>query len=171
MRRDSMKIYVAWKNMKSRCKRPRLEHGESHYSKITYCEEWERFEPFYEWAMNNGYNKSLKLDRIDNEKGYSPDNCRFITNKENSNNRSDNKLITFNGKTQTISQWAEELGIKYSTLTSRLNKLKWSEEKALTAPKWYGVENPSKKLKRNELGRFVKDEQSTLGHQKAHGII
>jgi hypothetical protein len=156
MRRDDMKIYVVWKNMKQRCNKPRKEKGEAHYEYISYCEDWERFEPFFEWAMNNGYVEGLRLDRINNEGNYCPENCRFITNKENSNNRSNNRFITFEGKTLTISQWAERVEMPVQTLLSRLKK--WSVEKSLTAPKWTGVDQTSKQLKRDNNGRFLKNE-------------
>lgn len=159
MRRDDMKIYIAWKNMKARCNKPRVEKGEAHYEHITYCQEWERFEPFFEWAMNNGYEEGLRLDRINNEGDYCPDNCRFITNKENSNNRSNNRLLTHNGETLTVSQWADKTGIHPATLHSRLKK--WSIEKSLTAPKWTGVDEPMKRLKRDEKGRLMKNEHKS----------
>lgn len=102
---------------------------------ITICDEWENsFKAFYAWSMANGYADNLTIDRIDNNKGYSPDNCRWATVKEQSNNRRNNHLITYNGKTQTMTQWAEELGINKSTLRSRINLYHWAIEKAFNTP-------------------------------------
>lgn len=117
-------LYIVWLKMKDRCNNPH-DVGYANYGGrgITISEEWNNdFVKFYEWAINNGYAKGLFLDRIDNEKGYSPDNCRFVTRKENNNNKRNNILLTVNGKTQTIAQWAEETGIKYWTLYRRVKR-------------------------------------------------
>ena len=99
------------------------------------CEHWKDFEHFYEWALQNGYEVGLTLDRIDNDGDYEPSNCRWATWKTQGNNRRTNKLITYNGKTQTISEWADEIGISTPALWGRLNRNKTPLEVALTAPK------------------------------------
>lgn len=107
---------------------------------ITVCDEWRHsFEAFYDWSMENGYDENAQkgectLDRIDNSKGYSPDNCRWATSKEQACNRRSNHLITYNGKTQTLSQWADELGMSRSTLNSRINQYHWTIERAFGTP-------------------------------------
>jgi hypothetical protein len=74
--------------MKNRCQNPNVHNYESYGGRgITVCDEWQRFEPFYEWAMSNGYRDHLTLDRKDNFAGYSPDNCRWATMKEQQNNK------------------------------------------------------------------------------------
>ena len=83
--------------------------------------------------MTNGYRKGLTIDRIDNSKGYSPDNCRWVTIKEQSNNRRSNRNITYKGQTRTLTQWSEELGMNFFTLRDRLDN-GWSIEKAFTQP-------------------------------------
>lgn len=102
---------------------------------ITVCDEWKNDkEAFCKWALSNGYKPGLTIDRIDNDKGYSPDNCRWVTTQEQSLNTSTNVNITYNGKTQTLKEWARELGIKNTTLHNRIHYYGWSIEKAFTTP-------------------------------------
>lgn len=101
---------------------------------IKVCQEWQDdFMNFYNWAMANGYKEGLTIDRIDNDKGYSPNNCRWATMKEQCRHRRNSHLIEYNGKIQCISAWAEEYNLKDKLLHDRL-KAKWDIEKALTTP-------------------------------------
>lgn len=112
---------------------------------ITICDEWRNaektsikgtksnnvtkgFKAFKEWALNNGYADNLTIDRIDVNKGYSPDNCKWSTPKEQQNNRRNSVLITYKGKTQTLTQWCEELNFDYQLAQHRLHR-NWSAEK------------------------------------------
>lgn len=106
-------LYSKWSDMKRRCNNPHDQAYRRYGAKgIKVCPEWEdSFENFYEWSMDNGYKDGLTIDRIDNSKGYSPDNCRWATMLEQSRNTSRNILFTHNGKTQCLSAWAEEFGI------------------------------------------------------------
>ena len=87
------RLYEIWHGMKKRCDVPSSTHYERYGGRgITVCDEWEKsFECFFSWAMDNGYNDSLELDRIDNDSGYCPANCRWVTHKENCQNRSASK--------------------------------------------------------------------------------
>ena len=130
------RLYSVWANMRTRCNNPSAERFDQYGGRgITICKEWERFETFYDWAMANGYSNDLSIDRIDNSKGYSPNNCRWASSAEQNSNTRRNHLITSDGKTQTMTQWAEEIGIPARTLESRLNRSHWSIERALTTPK------------------------------------
>lgn len=89
------RLYVIWSGMKQRCTNPKTPmfylYGERG---ITICEEWlHDFKAFYDWAMANGYRGDLSIDRIDNDKGYSPDNCRWATPKEQAINRRTTKHV------------------------------------------------------------------------------
>lgn len=115
------KLYGVYKHMKERCynKNHRSYHNYGGRG-IKVCDEWlHNFVNFCIWAIGNGYTVGLEIDRIDNNKGYSPDNCRWATRKQQANNRRTNVLLTYNGKTQTMKQWAEELNIPYDTIKRR----------------------------------------------------
>ena len=126
------KLYVSWFNMKQRCSNVNYEHYKYYGGRgITYCQEWERFEPFKDWAMKNGYQDNLTIDRIDVNGNYEPDNCRWATAKEQANNMRTNRLLSYNGETHNMKQWSEIMNINYTTLSWRLSS-GWSIEKALT---------------------------------------
>ena len=101
---------------------------------VTVCEEWRDFDAFAEWALSNGYSDKLTLDRIDGRKNYSPENCRWITLEEQQRNKSNNRKYTYNGKTQTLAEWARECGINRSTLGDRMDKFGFTFEEAISRP-------------------------------------
>lgn len=127
-------LHEVWKTMKSRCLNSHTAAYRNYGAEgKTVCEEWlNDFQAFYNWAIANGYKEGLTIDRENNDKGYSPENCRWVTMKKQNNNKRNNHLITYNGKTQTIAEWADEIGIKYFTLYMRINRYHWTIEKALT---------------------------------------
>ena len=101
---------------------------------ISVCDEWNEFLNFEKWAIQNGFEENLTLDRIDVNGNYEPENCRWISQKEQMRNTRANHLLTYNGYTKTMADWAEITGIPYSTLKQRINKYNYSVEKALTKP-------------------------------------
>lgn len=125
------RIYTLWNAMLGRCYRPsqtsyRLYGGKG----IGVCDRWRKFENFYA-DMRLSYREGLSLDRVDNTKNYSPGNCRWATNKEQSRNTSRNRFITIDNKTQTLSAWIEERGVKSSTVRQRYYVYKWDIGRAL----------------------------------------
>ena len=94
---------------------------------------WRDFNLFKHWAFSNGYKQGLSLDRIDNNAGYFPCNCRWATAKEQANNRRNNHFITYNNQTYTIAQWGEITGMPAYLISKRLRR-GWSVERALTQP-------------------------------------
>lgn len=99
------------------------------------CDDWKNsFLDFKNWALSNGYNENLTIERIDNNKGYNPDNCKWATKKEQSNNRRSCILYSYNGKTQNLTQWCEELGLRYKLMHDRIKKKGWSFERAISTP-------------------------------------
>ena len=129
------RLYNIWGLMVQRCYNQNVPCYEAYGGRgIGICLEWrEDFQAFYEWAMGNGYKENLTIDRIDNNKGYSPDNCRWVTRKVQANNTRRNHYITHNGETHTLSEWAGFLGLNPDTLGSRIYR-GWDVDKALTTP-------------------------------------
>ena len=137
---SNRRLWDIWKHMRERCNSPYHKSYEVYGGRnIKVCEEWEQsFESFAEWAYANGYDDDAPymectIDRIDNNGDYEPYNCRWVTIKEQSNNRRTNRLITFDGVTMTLSAWADETHIPSDTISRRL-KIGWSIERALSTP-------------------------------------
>lgn len=145
------RIYKMWHNMRSRCKNPNATKYYLYGGKgISVCKEWDKnFIAFYNWAMNNGYNDNLTIDRINPNKDYCPENCRFATYKEQNSHLKTTVLITFNNKTHTISEWSEITKISIKCLQARYQR-KWSIERMLN-------EKTNKTPKRDlRTGKFIK---------------
>ena len=123
-----------YKHMKSRCTNPKNAAYANYGGRgITICEEWlKNKKSFFEWAIKNGYSDSLTIDRIDNDKGYCPENCRWTTCFVQANNTRANVLIEYNGVEKTYGQWSEVTGISLGTIWARINVYGWSVERALT---------------------------------------
>lgn len=127
--------YRTWSTMKSRCYN---KNNKSYYGYgalgITVCDEWrDNFQQFYD-DMGPRPSSKHSIDRIDNSKGYSKENCRWATIDQQANNRSNNIVLIYNEKTQNLAQFAREYGISSKTLRKRLFVQKLSLEKALTQP-------------------------------------
>ena len=129
------RLHRIWHSMYCRCYYSTTNQFKNYGGKgIKVCEDWKHcqgFVNFYNWAINNGYSDKLTLDRIDNEKDYCPENCRWSTLKEQSNHRTNNVFYKYKGETKTSKQWCDEYGISQTTLNDRL-KRGWTLEQALT---------------------------------------
>ncbi len=115
--------YHSWAGMIARCKQ-----GIRYYEQVMVCERWRDFRNFLEDMGEKP--KSTSIERIDNSKGYSPDNCKWADAVEQANNQRSNRRISFNGESLTLIQWARKIGINQSSLRERLDK--WSLERSLT---------------------------------------
>lgn len=117
------RIYHIWQGMKARCDNPRNTRYHRYGGRgIKVCEEWENdFKAFHDWAIANGYEETLTIDRIDNDKGYSPDNCRWSDKKEQGNNRKTTIKITIGNATKSLTEWCEIFQINYSAAEARYN--------------------------------------------------
>ena len=129
------RLYSILRNMKQRCYNPNNPRYNVYGAiGIKVCDEWlNDFKSFYDWAMSNGYRDDLTIERIDVNGNYCPDNCCWITNKEQQFNKHVNHFIEFNGKRQTITEWGNELNIDPNTIGTRLSR-GWSIERTLTTP-------------------------------------
>lgn len=130
-KRDT-KLYSVWSHFKGRCYNLN-DHKYSNYGGrgIEVCDEWRNnFQAFYDWSINNGYKEGLTIDRIDVDGDYEPNNCRWVDQKTQQNNRRNNTRLTYNGKTQTISQWASELSVNKNTISTR-HKRGYTDEECL----------------------------------------
>lgn len=118
------RIYRIWANIKVRCfNKNKNEYKYYGGRGITVCKEWKNnFQAFYDWAMANGYRDDLTIDRINNDGNYEPSNCRWITKKEQCNNKRNNRVCEVNGKTYTVAELAIIYNINRSTLVAKLNK-------------------------------------------------
>ena len=125
------RLYRIWTHVKSRCCNPRDKAYDRYGGRgICLCDEWKSFVPFMNWSLSNGYSEHLEIDRIDNNSGYSPDNCRWTTRKVQCNNFSRNHLLTYKDETHTLQEWSEMLGVNKSTMSTRAWR-GWSTEEIL----------------------------------------
>lgn len=124
------RIFSTWCKMRSRCRNASPKDYKSYQAKgISVCKEWDNdFMCFYQWAMNNGYSEELTIDRIDNNKGYSPDNCRWTTNTEQQRNKTTNIRVVYNGEEMLLIDVCRKLNLPYKRIHKRYRKLKLSNE-------------------------------------------
>lgn len=119
------RLFKIWSSMHERCERTRHIHFNSYGGRgIKVCSEWSEFVPFQQWALNSGYSDALTIDRIDVNKNYSPDNCRWTTIKEQAKNKRTNHFVIVNGQKMTLSECSEKYSIPKSTLRYRENNHK-----------------------------------------------
>lgn len=130
-------------NMKARCYVPN-NRGYMNYGGrgITLCKEWadssksgkgnrtRGYIAFKQWALVNGYKDKLTIDRIDVNKGYSPDNCRWVDTRTQNNNRRNNFYITYQGRVQSLADWCREFHLNYEKTFRRIHDLHWSLTRA-----------------------------------------
>lgn len=118
---DNPRLYNIYNGIKTRCYNKKFKHYKYYGGKgITMCNEWKNsYLSFYNWAVENGYKEDLTIDRINNDKGYYPENCRWATRKEQSMNRSVNVKIKVNGKYKTPEDINKDTGIKINTIYTR----------------------------------------------------
>lgn len=126
--------YKVWCDLIERCENPNNPRYRNYGDRgIKVSERWrESFQNFYE-DMGPRPSAKHSIDRIDNDQDYKPDNCRWATNKQQSRNRTDSRLLTANGRTQNLKDWANELGCSHATIIARINR-GWSVERAVTTP-------------------------------------
>ena len=132
------RLYETWKNMRRRCEDPFNKRFEQYGGKgIRVCKEWDDYLVFREWAMNNGYNDDLTIDRIDVDGDYCPENCRWATKIQQMNNTTRNHYIEYHGEVRTVAEWSRHFGMPYVAFNSRVCH-GWSIDRILSTP-YHGV--------------------------------
>lgn len=132
---SNTKLYSMWKLMLYRCENPK-NNAYKYYGKrgLTVCEEWHDFHTFKKWVDETKPQGNYTLDRIDNNLGYSPSNCRWADGSTQANNRRSNVMIEYKGETHDLMEWSHILEFDYKRVHNRMNKLGWTFEKAISTP-------------------------------------
>jgi hypothetical protein len=116
------KLYRKWADMLQRCKNPKSTNYKYYGGKgIRVQEEWNDFIPFMEWALENGYEEDLSIDRIDPLGNYEPENCRWVTREVQDNNKSDNVRVNVRGEEMTLMQLSRRYKLSYGMISHRYN--------------------------------------------------
>jgi hypothetical protein len=140
------KIYNTWRGMRTRCNNPLVQKHLYKDRGISVCENWQKsFIDFKTWALRNGFKEGLQIDRINNDLGYSPDNCRFVTPYQNSINKRNTKVVTYNGKCIPLVEILrmKNLKHKYSCVGARIRR-GWDVKKAIDTPIFTNKKNRKK---------------------------
>lgn len=153
-------LYNIWSGIRRRCS----PSGEYYQRGITCSSVWAKYEPFREWAIDAGYQQGLVIDRINNNAGYGPSNCRWVTVKENARNTRRNRYITICGETKCVAEWAEDprcavtAGLIYSRLNHGADPMA-----AITTPhKWLSQGSPKNKKRAEMKALKTKPKQQTI---------
>ena len=152
-------IYRAYRGMFNRCYNPNQKSYKDYGGRgIVVCERWTGRSGFKAFLSDMGERpENATLDRIDNDGPYSPENCRWATKDEQAQNKRNNRWITANGRTQTLAQWARELGCNSAAILYRLRKGMSEQDAVTTAP----AERPNSKLTEADA-RYVKENYPML---------
>lgn len=127
------RLYWVWAAIIQRCTNEKCKDYKDYGARgIAICSEWRsNFANFCAWAKESGYVEGLSIDRKDNEKGYTPENCQWVTNKDQMRNQRKTVVLTYEGNSMPLTWWAEKYGISEKTLRARVILYGWDIEKAL----------------------------------------
>lgn len=127
------RLYSIWKSMRQRCSANPNNPNYERYSGrgIKVCDEWQKFEPFQDWALANGYDENAPfmkctLDRINNDGDYEPSNCRWADNATQQRNRRKTVKLSYKGETKALTEWCERFGLNIKTCYNRLHTYGWT---------------------------------------------
>jgi len=127
-------MYQVWLHIRERCYNENDKSFANYGGRgIFVCDEWRSsYFNFKAWAINNGYKKGLEIDRIENNGGYCPENCRFVTRDVNANNKRNSRKIEIDGEFRSIRDWSEYSGIKAKTISTRFYTYKWTGKRLIS---------------------------------------
>lgn len=152
---DRRKLYFVWYSMLRRCNNPNHKSYQYYGGKgVSVCSDWNVFETFYQWSINNGFGSDLTLDRIDSSKNYEPSNCRWVDWYVQESNRCVSRYIEIDGIKKNITEWARITGLSVSLIRYRIAH-GFSEKDAVMTPvekHWIPIihETDSENVKRNK---------------------
>jgi hypothetical protein len=142
------RLYRIWMGIHGRCRRKTDAAYHLYGGRGVEVKGWGNFESFEAWALNNGYEESLQIDRIDPDGNYTSENCRWVTSKENNNNRRDNKRYDFFGESLTCGEAGTKFNFDRTLIRSRIVICGMTPEEAVTFPK----QNPGHRIRKNRKG-------------------
>lgn len=130
------RLFRIWEKMRDRCNNPNVPAYKNYGGRgIKVCNEWdESFVAFYEWAIAAGYNDELTIERVDNDKGYGPDNCCWITREEQQRNKRNIRFVELDGERIPLKTACDRLGVSYKAVHLRITRHGWDVERALYTP-------------------------------------
>ena len=126
-------LFLEWCGIRNRCN----DSNNPYYGarNISVCNEWNNdYIAFRDWSLEHGYKEGLTIDRLNNDMGYEPDNCKWSTAKQQANNRRSNLYYEYNNEIHTLMEWCEILNLPYGTIYSRIHRDNYSFEQAITTP-------------------------------------
>lgn len=130
------RLYRIFRGMKDRCYNSKNKDYARYGGRgIKVCEEWlNDYITFKKWAISNGYQEDLTIERKDFDKDYCPENCKWISMSQQQRNKSSNRVITYNGESKILVEWAEQFNIPYNVLCARINERGHTFEEAINMP-------------------------------------
>lgn len=136
---SNTRLYKEWMRMRVRCNNPNTKSYMGYGGRgIKISKQWDDFLLFKEWALNNGYDDTLSLDRINVDGDYEPNNCRWITMREQSLNKRNTIYVTYHGEKKPLKLWAKELNASYWTLRGR-HKQGWTDKEIIEGRRTNGI--------------------------------
>lgn len=144
-RTERSRLYRIWGGMVQRCTNPKHDSFPEYGARgIRVCGEWRDFAAFAEWAASIGYDDAKQLDRIDNDRGYEPSNCRWVSDAENKRNMRQTQLVSAFGEMKCLTDWALDArcSVAPHTIARRLGVLGWTPERAIAEPRATRMHSP-----------------------------
>lgn len=134
--KSDTKLYKIWSSIKQRCFYEKSTNYKNYGGRgISICKEWkDNFQSFYDWSISSGYKEGLSIDRVDVNGIYCPENCRWATIIEQSNNKRNNVIIEFNGVKKPLNYWEQKTGLSREIIYKRIRR-GWEVKDALSKPK------------------------------------